>query len=146
MVHRNPETASAALRRLWRSIQQNLLAVMLVAAAPAAAGVAGADLGTVAVVGGQAAAAAGLAYIHNLIRPGVKLPEIPARAGRTLFQNIIGGVLVAAITAAAEAAPGGDLRQMGWMAAQAAAATVIAYLYNLVRPLKTDDGDASTPV
>lgn len=146
MVHRNPASAVEALKRLWRSIQQNIFSVALVAAGPAVAtaGASGADPATIGLVGGQAALAAALAYVHNLIRPGVAMPEAPARAGRTLLQNVVAGALIAGVTAAADVASTGDLATMAWMAAQAVVATLVAYAYNLVRPMPAEDGSGDT--
>ncbi|MER5649585.1 hypothetical protein [Streptosporangium sp. NPDC002524] len=142
MVHRIPGIPEAWLRAA-RSLLQNVLSVAVTAggAAVVTAGPA-ADPGTFAMVGGQAALAAVLAYVHNQVKPagsGV-VGEVRLRAGRTLAQNLVAGAVFAAGGAVAG---GGDLKTMGFLAVQAALAAVISGLYNLARPLSTAGAGAS---
>ncbi|WP_433357794.1 hypothetical protein ACQP25_44415 (plasmid) [Microtetraspora malaysiensis] len=138
---------SDALLRMWRAIQQNALSVVVLAVAPVVltAGSQGADLATIGVLGAQAGAAALLAYIYNLVWPqaGGMIPEAPARAGRTVVQHVLAGALVAGVGAAADVASTGDLKAMGWMAAQAVAASVLAWAHNVVKPMPKRDGETS---
>lgn len=137
MVHRLPGIPEALLRGA-RSLLQNLLSVAVVAGGGAivTAGQA-TDAGTLGVVGGQAALAAVLAYVYNQFKPAgaAGVGEVPLRANRTLWQNLLSGAIVAGGAAVAGVASG-DLKTLGLAAAQAAFAAVVSGVYNAVRPLK----------
>ncbi|GAA2411663.1 MULTISPECIES: hypothetical protein [Nonomuraea] len=144
MVHRIPGI-SEALLRAGRSLLQNILSVAVVAggAAVVTAGDA-TDAGTLGVVGGQAALAAVLAWIHNRVAPAgaPAVGEVPLRANRTLWQNVLAGAIVAGGGAAAGVASG-DLKMILLAVGQAAGAAVISALYNVVRPLPVSGGQSS---
>ncbi|MER5322330.1 hypothetical protein [Streptosporangium roseum] len=102
-----------------------------------------ADLGALGLAGGQAALAAVLAYFHNWARPvgGAGLSEAPVRAGRTWWQNLASGVVVAGGAAVVTAGSGADLKSLLLAAGQAGLAALIAYGYNVVAPRKNDGED-----
>ncbi|MFG6197736.1 hypothetical protein [Nonomuraea sp. JJY05] len=137
MVHRLPGISDALLRA-GRSLIQNILSVAIVASGGAivTAGEA-TDAGTLGVVGGQAALAAVLAYVYNRFKPSgaAGVGEVPLRANRSLWQNVLSGAIVAG-GAAATGVASGDLKTIGFAVAQAAFAAVVSALYNVARPLK----------
>ncbi len=146
MVHRSPNIPEAWLRAI-RSFWQNIASVAVLAAGPAivsAASGGSADVGRLGMVGGQAALAAVLAYGYNRLWPsaGGKIPEAPARAGRSWIQNMAAGALVAGGGAIAGAGTA-DLKSLVVMACQAVLASVIAFTYNVVRPLPKQGADES---
>ncbi|WP_043637282.1 hypothetical protein [Nonomuraea candida] len=145
MVHRLPGVSDALLRA-GRSLLQNILSVAVVAGGGAivTAGEA-TDAGTLGVVGGQAALAAVLAYVYNRFKPAGApgVGEVPLRANRSLWQNVLSGAIVAGGAAAAGVASG-DLKTIGFAVAQAAGAAVVSALYNVVRPVKPVGAGSST--
>lgn len=146
MVHRLPGIPEALLRGA-RSLLQNLLSVAVVAGGGAIVTAGDAvDAGTLGVVGGQAALAAVIAYVYNMVKPAgsAGVGEVPMRANRTLWQNILAGAIVASGAAAAGVASG-DLKTILFAAGQAALAAVASAFYNVVRPLKAA-GDQSPTV
>ncbi|WP_449060584.1 hypothetical protein [Planomonospora algeriensis] len=141
MVHRLPGIPEA-LRRGARSLVQNVASVAVVAGGTAVVSAGeSADAAALGVAGGQAALAAVLAYVYTLVKPAGTpgVSEVKVRAGRTLWQNLLSGAVVAGGAAVAGAA-GADLKTLGLAAGQAAVAAVVAGLYNQVRPLPAGDG------
>lgn len=146
MVHRLPGVSDALLRA-GRSLIQNILSVAVVAGGGAIVTAGdGVDAGSLGVVGGQAALAAALAYVYNRFKPAGApgVGEVPLRANRTLWQNLLSGAIVASGAAVAGAAAG-DLKTLGLAAGQAAVAAIVSGVYNAVRPLKPS-GDQSPTV
>lgn len=151
MVHRLEKLVPEAWVRAGRTLVQNVLSVAAVAVGPAlvtaSAGGGPVDYAALGIAGGQAALAAALAYVHNVVRPanGGKLGETTWRAGRTFLQNIVAAAVVPG--AAAIASTGGDdWKMLGMAGVQAAVAGLIALAHNRVAPRATEPaGEAGGP-